>query len=230
MDTQIYAVLTGDLVKSTNLSSEASTEAMEWLRKAALEFTEIYPKSMVGQLDTFRHDSWQMLMSQPKLAFRAACFLRASLRQHSDREQKFDTRISIGIGRVETIAQGRISDSRGAAFTASGKGLDAMKHDRLAFVGTELSNVFHAETAKVVMALLDCVISDWTSRESQAVCGALQRWTQATIAENWHLNPKRITHITRQAVGLSLDRAHWRVVEDTLKWLEVSMEKSQELA
>jgi len=70
----LYAVLTGDLVRSSKLTATQSKHAMEELRTAAEAFCEVYPESIVGRLDTFRHDSWQLLLTRPELALRAALF------------------------------------------------------------------------------------------------------------------------------------------------------------
>ncbi len=74
-------------------------------------------------------------MSKPSLAIKAAIFLRVVLKMQSDAKIKFDTRISIGIGSVESINEQQISDSRGDAFTLSDKGLDNIGHQRLALAG-----------------------------------------------------------------------------------------------
>ena len=100
---KIFAVLTGDLVKSSRLSISNSKSAMEWLKKTAVEFSQLFPDSVVGRMDTFRHDSWQLLIGQPARAIRVALFFRTALKMESDADTKFDTRISIGIGTVELM-------------------------------------------------------------------------------------------------------------------------------
>lgn len=178
-----YAVLTGDLVKSSRMSPAQSTSAMERLRQLAQEFEAVYPKSTHGQLDTFRHDSWQWLLTKPELALRAAVFMRTGLRSLSDRHVKFDTRVAIGTGTVETIVEHRISDSRGSAFTRSGKALDAMKkYSRLAYAA---ESDIAAEQWLVggLVPLLDCIVTVWTPIEARAVHGALRGWTQEETAE-----------------------------------------------
>ncbi len=70
LNKKAYAVLTGDIVNSSKLTSSQSTNAMQWLRDAAKRFGILYPQSIYGELDTFRHDSWQILMVRPELSFR----------------------------------------------------------------------------------------------------------------------------------------------------------------
>ncbi len=217
---RLYAVLTGDLVKSSKLSVELSAEAMNWLRKASVDFARLYPRSVVGKIDTFRHDSWQLLISKPELAIRSAIFFRVALKKHSSGKTKYDTRIAVGIGTVEKIDSSRISDSRGIAFTLSGKCLDATKDMRIAYQASGGLGSRHDSISRVLVPLLDCVVSDWTPKESEAVWGTMQGWTQEEIAEKSPINPKTGKPVTRQAISIALERAHWGTVEMMLKYLE----------
>ncbi len=220
---KIYAVLTGDLVKSSRLTNVESSGAMARLKKVATAFAEQHPNSVVGRMDTFRHDSWQLLLENPALAFRIAVFLRAALKLQSDASTKYDTRISIGIGKVELVSKRRISDSRGPAFTCSGKGLDAIDGRCLALVtGDDPSTLWHM-LERGVVPLIDCVVSDWTPTESRAVYGALKGWTQEESAKNWPQRVKTDKKPTRQAVGDSLLRAHWSTVDAVLLWAETEI-------
>ena len=223
---KIYAVLTGDLVKSSRLSSTDSKGAMERLKKTAAEFAQQVPNSIIGRMDTFRHDSWQLLVEQPALSIRIALFLRTALKMASDAHTKFDTRISIGIGKVELISKRRISDSRGPAFTNSGKGLDAMDGGCLAFVAANDKTGLWDGLENSVMPLLDCVAGDWTPAESRAVHGALKGWTQAQTAANWPPQEKTQKRPSRQAVADSLLRAHWNAVDAVLRWVETLIGKA----
>lgn len=219
----LYAVLTGDLVKSSRLSPEQSNSAMQRLRQLAKEFESTYPESTIGRLDTFRHDSWQWLLAKPELALRAAVFMRAGLRAFSEGRVKFDTRIAIGTGAVETIAKQRISDSRGPAFVCSGRALDAMKNEsRLAYAA---DNGIAAEEwlAGGLVPLLDCIVTDWTPTEARAVYGTLMGWTQEEIAEKWPILSKTGKRQTRQAVWDSLSRAHRNTIQETLEFVEKRM-------
>jgi hypothetical protein len=227
---QQYAVLTGDLVKSSKLSAAQSKKAMERLRKAADKFGQTCPESTVGRLDTFRHDSWQMLLAKPELGLRAAVFLRAALKLHSDAKVKYDTRISIGIGTVESISKRRISDSRGEAFTWSGKGLDAMDAEGLVFALPQQATPRDLWAAKIAVPLFDCIVGDWTATESRAVYGALMGWTQEETAKQWPGDDTRSEPPTRQAVAKALSRAHWTTVESVLKTVETGIKQPPEVA
>lgn len=199
---------------------------MDELRAAATEFGRLHPGSVVGEADTFRHDSWQLLLRNPELAFRAAVFLRVSLRVLSEGSDKYDTRVSIGVGGVESVSKGRISDSRGEAFALSGKGLDGMKKQGLVLA--------HGEGADAgpwpalghgVVPLLDCVVGDWSPTESRAVVGALKGWTQEETARQWPPDDSG-KRPTRQAVSDSLLRAHWNTVLSVLEWTESTVRQA----
>jgi hypothetical protein len=222
----LHAVLTGDLVSSSRLTSKQSQQAMELLRTSAALFERCFTGTVVGHMDTFRHDSWQLLLKKPEQAFRAALFLRSTLKMESDALTKFDSRISIGIGTVEYIATERISDSRGSAFTLSGRGVDTMKGSSLALsIETENAEAWREMTGAVI-PLLDCIATDWTPTESRAVNAALMGRTQEESARNW--SSKKRTTPTRQAVGDSLIRAHWNTVHSVLLQAEKKVLKEND--
>lgn len=220
MSDTIYAVLTGDLVDSSKLSSEQSTKAMQWLREAAVRFAKLHPGSVHGELDTFRHDSWQLLMPKVEYAVTASVYLRVALKLHSEGKVKYDSRVSMGIGEVEMIAESRISDSRGEAFTLSGKNLDAMEKALLSCEMQSGEQAAFGLLQDVAVPLLDCVVSDWTAREAFAVKGTLEGLTQEKIAELMPPNPRTGKPVTRQAVADALERSYWQTVEGVLRKLE----------
>jgi len=221
IDTErVYAVLSGDLVKSSRLTADQSRSAMARIRELAKEFESVHQGATIGQVDTFRHDSWQWLLSKPCLSLRAAVFMRAGLRVLSDGKTKFDTRVAIGIGTADSISKRRISDSRGPAFTHSGKILDSMKDRRLAYASADESNSATDCLASGVVPLLDCIVTDWTPAEARAVHGALMGLTQEQTASKWPVVEATGKKPARQAIAKALARAHWTTVESVLKSVE----------
>jgi len=217
---KMYAVLTGDLIKSSRLTSTQSKGAMERLKRTADEFSDLYPQSIVGRMDSFRHDSWQLLVDKPVLCLRVALYLRSALKLASDAHIKYDTRISISIGTVESISRRRISDSRGPAFTLSGKGMDLLNGRYLTFASGDDPSSFVSALGNGIIPMIDCVVADWSPTESRAVYGALKGWTQEEIAHHWPVHEKTGKKPTRQAVGDSLARAHWNTIAAVLLWVE----------
>ena len=172
----------------------------------------------------------QAALKKPELAVRAAVFLRVGLKLQSDPCRKFNTRIAIGVGRVDFVDAKRVSVSRGPAFALSGEALDAMEGSSLVFVAGDDQHPVLPWLVHGVILLLDCVTGDWTPTVSRAVYGTLRGWTQEKAAERWPVHDKTGKRVTRQAVGDSLARGHWRVVEGVLQWFEQEMLQALELA
>jgi hypothetical protein len=216
---KIYAVLTGDLIQSSRLAPEQSRRAMAWLKERAVEFGALRPDLVIGRMDSFRHDSWQLLLSEPALALRCAVFLRAALRAESDPRTKYDCRIAVGIGTVEHISRRSISDSQGSAFVLSGRGLDEMGRRRICLHADPEEGEW-SWVAGVVTPLLEVIVSDWTPTEARAVLGALLGQTHDEIARKWPMADAGGKGPTRQAVSAALSRAHWNSVDEVLTWME----------
>ncbi len=163
----VVAVLTGDLVGSTRIERARVERTMELLgdenrRSGAPWHWPIQDT----RFTRFRGDGWQMLLTSPHLALRHALFLIAYLRAHKD---ALPTRIAIGIGRIESAGSDGLGDATGAAFVASGRGLDSMlAHEKLALTPspTDPPAVTSAEQAAV--ALLDERLSRWTPEQAEA--------------------------------------------------------------
>lgn len=214
-----YAVLTGDLVGSTALTKSAMDRARKTLHAAVddlvgADWIRGRRKLVRGKAEFFRGDAWQCLLTEPAWALRAAVFIRASLRARAD----VDTRVSIGVGPVESVSTSRVSLSRGAAFTLSGQGLDDRMGTRfrLAIVTPKDWDAPASGWLESVARLCDSVIVQWQGRQielarllclhpgiSQEAVGAL-------------LKPA----VSQQAVGKAMRSAGWYGVEDALERFE----------
>lgn len=224
----LYAVLTGDLVDWSRLPVDVRTSSIGHIRAAAEALDEIWPGIVVGALDTFRGDGWQLVLGEPGRSLRASVFMRAALRMESPTTNTLDTRVSIGIGRVESMVPERISESFGEAFSLSGRGLDALSGVRLA-VAVEDGLVPRCDwVGQAVAPVLDSVIQGWTAVESRAVYGALRGWTQQEAADWWAGRHPDNRPTTRQAVADSLGRASWSAVDGTLMYVEARLSEISE--
>lgn len=114
---EIYAVLTGDIVKSRQISDR---DRMMSELKSVLEYVK---EEYGAEYDLFRGDSFQVLLSSPPLSVMVALIIRSKLKfSASAVKEKWDARISIGIGPVSYNGEG-VKDSDGVAFELSGRGL-----------------------------------------------------------------------------------------------------------
>ena len=210
-----YAVLTGDFVKSRELSVEQLQGAIGTLRQAVATFEERYPGSVRGGVAVFRGDSWQLLLSRPELALRCALYIRARLyRMH-----KLQTKLGIGVGDVAHIDEGNITASTGPAFEHSGACLNRLEETNpsrrryLMDVTGQSPDAFFP----VAMHFLDRVAQSWTQPEAYAVSGALLGHTQEAIAAGAE------EPLSQQNIAKALLRAEWQTVEECVQtWESIS--------
>lgn len=208
----IFAVFTGDLVKSRRLSDERLDQARARLHAAADEVKRWKRGLVRGTPEFFRGDAWQMLLTEPKWALRAAVFLRASLLIGN----LADTRVVIGMGTVDRVNPKRISLSMGQAFTRSGQELDKLtRYFRMSIAVPEEAGAI-ADWLTVVGHLCDMLIGHWTSRQAEIIriALALDDPTQAQVAER--LDPP----VSKQAVTKALAGADWHGLRSALKQFE----------
>lgn len=212
--TKPYAVLTGDIVGSSRLSKAERQALPEQIRRAARETRKAFPDAVPLEIDIFRGDSWQLLLTDPGRSVRLALFLRCSLRAIAGRGRGVDTRIALGVGAVDFVPKDRVSEGDGEAYRASGKALERLSSGRNP-PGLGLEGA--TDDLAVVLRLIDALAQGWTARQARAVSGALRGWVQEKIAQEW---PERIS---QQAVTKHLGTAQWPAVEDALVFLEGKM-------
>jgi hypothetical protein len=222
MSEKIYAVLTGDIVKSRDLSTEQSKALQNRLKSAASEFESVFPGTLVGRLGITRGDGWQVALQKSGYALRLALFLRAVVKS----EFKTDTRVSIGTGPVDRLEPNSIVESTGPAFERSGHGLEALDKARRLALRTQPDE----SRDRIIMSLLDCIVSKWTDKESIAIAGVLLGRTQDEIAESSPVSERSGKKPTRQAIAFALTRASWTTVRPCIEFFENPITQVGELA
>lgn len=210
---KIWAVLTGDIVASSKLSPSGLNAVLQRLRDGAKRFQDAYPNSVLGKLDVFSGDGWQMLMRNSQLSLRAAIFMRACVK--SEEGEKSDSRVAIAWGKIdaENLKPEKLSESTGEAFTASGRALKGMqKSAKMALSpGNEGAPDFRGLLIASIH-LLDEIVSHWEPGQAQSVALALLDRTQVRISED--------LDISQSAVSQALQSAGWGVVELFVSTLE----------
>lgn len=189
------AILTGDLIGSTEASPVALAAAMALIADCA---RRLGPGT---RFTRFRGDGWQMFLADPGDSLHACLYILARLRSEPGLP---DTRIAAGIGPVHPLPGESLSEATGEAFTRSGRMLERMaKGGLLALDGVgvdalhRLSFAFAADYA-----------ARWTLDQAQAMALALAPGgqTQDQIAGT--------LGITRQAVGARLKSADHRILAE----------------
>jgi len=213
---QLFAVMTGDIVASSRLSSEDRRKLPGILKQAFKEIAHKYPNLASQSIDVYRGDSWQLVLTDPTVSLTAAVLFRASVIAASPSAVRIDTRLAIGIGTVDYQPPNRVSEGNGEAYRESGRALDSLKGSaRMKYVIAE--PIEKPPLLDTTVELLDAIIQEWTIPQALAVRWGLLGLTQLMIAKQW---PKRIA---QQTIARHLARAHWPAVADALEAVENSL-------
>lgn len=209
----IEAVLTGDLVASTEASPRAINKSMELLASAAGQIAtwRISENTAVGDtyFTRFRGDGWQILIPIGAFGLRAALLAYATLAAKAGLP---DTRIAVGLSTVDEVPGPDLSDASGAAFEVSGRALLRMERgERLRVAGNRITPLRTA-----FIALLDDRITGWTVEQAAAMVLALppDAPTQTIMAEQLGISP--------QALSYRLSGARWPAIRRILQEWERS--------
>lgn len=211
-DGRMIAVLTGDIVDSSGLQRVSQQPVSALIERAGKWVKDRFQAAIYSQVDVFRGDSWQMVVSEPALAFRVGLCFRALLRTNFG----FDSRVSIGVGSVDFLPPDNISTGAGQAFTLSGQGLiKCRKPARMNLCFPPQAGKVCGQGLNTIARLIDLQAGRWTSGQSQAMAGALINMTQAEIAAGWQPTP-----ISQQAISQHLENAGWTQIKNALIYLE----------
>jgi hypothetical protein len=215
---RVYAVITGDIVASSRLSSKNREKLHQVMVESSGFLREAFKNMIPMDVDIFRGDSWQMLISKPEFALRLALFYRAMLRAKMGLH-KLDTRMAIALGQVEFVPPNSVSEGFGEAYQHSGRALESMpkaKNMCFVFPGNKLE-----KTLDIIVQLIDTIASRWSDKQALAVTGAIRGWKQEKIAETcWKKK------ISQQAVAQHLNRAGWYTVEKAVRFFNLSLKEN----
>jgi hypothetical protein len=195
------AVLTGDLVKSTEAGTGPTNAALDRVNGVAAIIRR-WPGNGSGHFTRFRGDGWQILIPRPSLAFRALICVHAALRAAEDLPI---SRISIGIGSIDPITGKDLSDASGSALIASGQALDSLEKSRLFCVAGEgVTPLHHA-----VIDLVEEQMTRWTPEQAEATAYFLSpdTPTQKSIAETLQISVQAVHARLKGAGAQALRRA-----------------------
>ncbi|MBL9051546.1 MAG: hypothetical protein JNK19_15655 [Tabrizicola sp.] len=201
--TRTVAILTGDLIRSTEASPEAVDSAMGVIRDCA---ARIGPRT---DFTRFRGDGWQLRLENPGDHLWACLLILARLRAQ---EGIPGCRIAVGIGAENPTDTRDLSTALGPAFTASGRALDQMKPDRLLALDGAGIDAFRRLAYQVAGEL----VGRWTTGQAEALALKLdpdspadERLSNEAIA--------RKLGITRQAVDARLKAADYPILDDMMQ-------------
>lgn len=202
-----YAVLTGDVINSRELPAPDLESLMRALAGLWKDFGTVHEGAVLGELELFRGDGWQVALARPALCMKAAVFLRAASKVQM--EGRFDSRIGIWLGPVERLHKDRLLESNGIAFHLAGSALDNLSPKGASWA-IHAHDVKAMDTFGVAFPMMDLLIRRWSKQESAAVVGTLLGWTQEAIAQHPMVAKKDGAQPTQQAVADSLHRIGWK--------------------
>lgn len=207
---EIYAVLTGDLVGSTKAGDHALRTSMIVASSVAREIG-LWPTQQDTRFTRSRGDGWQMVLTNPAESLRAAIEMQARLRADPE---GLATRISIGIGAIESLGTDDLSDASGPAFVTSGQGLDKLaRTHRMTVQGASQTPLRQA-----ILVLADEIARRWTREQAEALALAIHP-TNPTLETMANL-----LQISKQAVNYRLIGAGLRPFRAALKGWEDTFE------
>ncbi|MBE9479349.1 MAG: hypothetical protein IMY80_05230 [Chloroflexi bacterium] len=214
----VCAVLTGDIVESTKLSSEDRQHLRQVLYSASEKISKYFHEFVPYKLDVFRRDSWQFVVSDPSKSLCIGLFFRALIREGIV-SKRVDTRISIGLGTVSFIPANDISSGDGEAFQLSGETLEQFtRATRLKITFPRRFQSPTTDAIDVIVDLIDLQVRKWTMKQAKATSGAILEFTQEEIATEWFDQ-----EISQQAIAQHLDRAGWSTIEQGIRYFERSI-------
>jgi hypothetical protein len=184
----IYAVLTGDIVRSRHIDSK------DKLMNALTEVLDTVKKEHHVEYDLYRGDSFQIVVPSASTAALVAIIIRSKLISCSPKKQeRWDARISIGLGTI-SYRGSKITDSDGPAFLLSGQGLDQInKQNRRLIIKTPWTT-----TDKMISLntrFVDDIISRWSKYSAEtAYYSLLYNESQSVLAARLEKSQPTINH------------------------------------
>lgn len=192
------AVITADMVNSTQFPREESTA---WLEELLAILHQNQAFKWLLKPEIYRGDSFQAVLKNSDEVMRMAILARACIRKHAPNA---DMRIAIGIGKTEQLTD-RPGTSDGEAFRLSGHLADKIRQQK-ARIGIALPKP--SEPLSATLNLLETVIEDWTVAQSQVIEALILGKNVTQIAE--------MLSISQSAASQRISASKWWAIESFL--------------
>lgn len=196
------AVISGDIVNSTKLTSDQ----FDQLLKRIKDIQGLITKGNSSNAHSIeRGDEFQTVVHDIENALRYTIIYRVGIKALG---KEFDCRISFAIASNADLRV-LVSESMGEAFVLSGRGLKALKNDRLLFSSDrfELTKYFD-----LLFKYLDRQLTELTSRQCEVMLPMLQTNEGLSISE---LAEK--LDVATATASKSLKASGWQLISE-LNW------------
>ena len=158
-NTRKIAVITGDLVNSTELGHIKVEQAFARLEACANMQADWYGAPL--HFTRHRGDGWQVVLTRPKMALRSALAFRATLRTKGS---EFDSYMGIAEGDVVGDVGPDLNAETANVFTDSGRNLTSVR-DILSWQKIKCS----VDAIQAVSILADDITQGWTPTQAETV-------------------------------------------------------------
>jgi len=210
----MIAVITADLINSSNYSEEFLDEILKNLNAEFERLQQEYSENQVD-FEIYRGDSFQGIVSEFQDSLLIALRIKSLInktnpKNHTANSPVADAKIAIGIGSFDYKGEA-IAESNGQAFQLSGRTLDEMKGDSKKIrLKTPLENL-NAEF-EASLFLLDAVMEKWSQASAEVVYYLLKGMKETEIAG--------ILKISQSAVNQRKKACGWEAISVLLKRFE----------
>lgn len=186
----LKAVITADIVNSTLLKTSQEQKLKKQLQALLKPYS----------FEFYRGDSLQVFLDNPEMAFQLVLSMRTLAQKFLGKNNLpvCDLRASIGIGTVESIAA-KPGNSRGEAFTLSGRGMDGLGGKSDKRMGIFSANETTNPGLDVLATFADYLIKRFTLKQAEVVYEMLPGITQQQAATNLGRSIATISQHTKAA-------------------------------
>lgn len=161
---KLDAELTGDVIGSSKLSELSRRSLYTMMQRGSEALRSLFGDIIPLDVDIFRGDSWQMLLSAPEKSFRIGLLYRLFLK--TSMQERTDRRFGVGIGPISFIPGERVSEGEGVAFRLSGQALQEM--GSFCSLGFRIHDPegFRSQWLDSTAVLLDAIVLSWTEKQA----------------------------------------------------------------
>jgi hypothetical protein len=222
----LNATISADIVSSTSLSVEELTLLQAEIRHFLDELSENSQGNDWGRL--FKGDSVEIFLLDPRKALRIALLLKAlvkkapvSLKSNKNAKRilfrKYGIRLAIGIGEMR-VADKKNDILDGEAIYNSGRLLEGQQKTAKDKTSIKRSLFFGSNDAAlsaqmdVILGLLDAILKETTTRQSEILYYKLLGATEEEIASK--------LFIKQSAVNQQSNSFSWPSIESTVNYFE----------
>lgn len=193
------AVISGDIVNSTKLTSEQFEQLLNRIKEIQKWITE---GNSLNVHSIERGDEFQSVVHDIESALRYTIIYRLGIKSLGN---EFDSRISFAIASNADLRES-VSESMGEAFVLSGRGLKMLKNARLLF-NSDSSEL--AEYFDLLFKYLDRQLTELTSRQCEVILPMLQTNEGLLVGE---LAEK--LNVATSTISKSLKASGWPLISE----------------